>query len=355
MFRKIAVSLALGLVVPVVTAGAAEVTISASPNPVTAGDTVTFTFSPAVLVDGDSMTVAFGDGSTGTVEYIVGCRIIGGCNTITHSYAGAGVFEVTAHGTIAGDEVSGTTEVTVTELAAGNVAYVATAAHLPGFNQTTWRTDLTVHNTGNVQATFQISMLLRDQANTAAEPITFTLLPRRSAYFPDILAAQFGVQRGAAALRITTVQGSVAATSRTYNALADGSYGQFVPGEAENRGITPTRQGRFFGLFHNASQNTGFRCNLGLLNISPAPIQLSADFYNGNGTFLGDLTWQLEAYEYIQEDRVFGLVTTDTVDNGTIVLHEETTGGRALAYVAMVDNVTNDPIFIPATLVDVAP
>ncbi len=355
MLRKIAVLLTLGSVLPVVSAGAVEVSIWADPNPVTAGDTVTFTFTPPVLDEGDSMTVDFGDGSTGTVEYAVGCRIIGGCSTITHSYAGAGVFQVTADGTIGGEDVTGATEVTVTELGAGNVAYVATAAHLSGFNNTTWRTDLTVHNTGDVQATFQISMLVRDQDNSAAEPITFTLLPRRSAFFPDILAAQFGVQRGAAALRITTVQGSVASTSRTYNALAEGSYGQFVPGETDAHSITPSRQGRFFGLFHSASQDIGFRCNLGLLNTSPAPIQISADLYNGNGAFLGNLEWELEAYEYIQEDKVFALVTSETVDNGTIVVHEGTTGGRALAYVAMVDNITGDPIFITATLVNVTP
>jgi hypothetical protein len=49
-------------------------------------------------------------------------------------------------------------------------------------------------------------------------------------------------------------------------------------------------------------------------------------------------------------NKVFEEVTREPVEGGYLALKVTTTGGRLYAYASMVDNVTGDPIFIPAVV-----
>ncbi len=77
------------------------------------GATVTFTFSPAVSQQGDSVTFNFGDGQTQTLAFSGICQALGGCNKVVHSYAQPATYTVTAGGTAGGTSVSGSTQVVV--------------------------------------------------------------------------------------------------------------------------------------------------------------------------------------------------------------------------------------------------
>jgi PKD repeat protein len=93
-------------------AGALTITPS-NPTP-NAGQQVTFTFSPAVTVGGDSVTFNFGDGTPpSSVNYISFCSSATPCGTTVHTYAAAGTFTVTATGTASGVSVAGSTTVVV--------------------------------------------------------------------------------------------------------------------------------------------------------------------------------------------------------------------------------------------------
>jgi len=49
-----------------------------------------------------------------------------------------------------------------------------------------------------------------------------------------------------------------------------------------------------------------------------------------------------------QYDRIYNRVNAGVVDSGFAVVKVLTTGGEVLAYASVVDNGSNDPIFIPA-------
>jgi hypothetical protein len=339
---------ALALLAVSAAAAADTLTVTASMNPAPAGVSITFTFSPGVRNAGDTVTFDFGDGSSATIDYSVECALLGGCSSIQHAYAGSGSFTCSGTGKIGGATVSGSLKITITSSTADQDIFVATGAHLKGFNNVNWRTDLAVNNPNTRRVSYEIALLLRDQDNTA--PVfrsVFFLEAERSARYNDLLYVTFGFT-GAAAIRITPIDGSILLTSRTYNQLDSGTYGQSVPGVPRGRAIVFGQDARLIGLSHDPSLASGYRTNLGFLNESPAGIGVDAEFYVDTGVFLGRVSLNLLPYEYRQLDKVYEQITQNTIDDGYIVVRTTTAGAKFLAYAVLVDNVTGDPTYVGA-------
>lgn len=339
--------LAVGAVTPLHAAD--PLSISPNRNPVMPGETVTFTFSPPIVFSGDEITFDFGDGTETTVPYSVGCSIIGGCVEVTHAYAGPGEFTITGEGIARGVAVKGTTTITVSAAPPDQGRYILTAAHLPGFAGTLWRTDLEVHNPGAASATYIIELLARDQPNPDPPRATFTLSEGRSATYADILHSVFSFN-GAAALRITPTAGNVLLASRTFNQASSGTFGQFVPSHTVQQAIVSGISGRLIQLSHDPSLKAGFRTNLGFVSASVVPIDIEIRFATAIGRVLGTHTFQLKPYEFKQLDKAFELVSTEVVNGGYASVRSTTTGGVFFAYASVVDNRTGDPVFVPAAL-----
>lgn len=326
-------------------------TVTPSDSTALAGDVITFTFMPAVLASQDWVEFDFGDRTKGMVTHSSYCDLFGGCNTIEHAYAAAGVFTVVAHGKLNGVTVSGSTSVTITEPPTENHLYIATAAHLPGYQGTQWRTDLEVHNYGLDSATFEVHLLRRDQDNSDPQKLTLTLSARRAIRYVDVLQGFFSFS-GAAALRIVPVNGVIIATSRTYNQTQRGTYGQYVPAVRRGTAIPSGSTARIIQLSHDPTLQSGFRTNLGLVNASPVNITVDALVYSAAGALIGGKTYELKPFEFRQIDKVFEQVTSSAVDDGYISLSTTTSGARFFAYASVVDNVTGDPVFQPAQIIN---
>lgn len=347
------VSWAAGLAIVIATAAsvaADTLTITPDMNPAPAGVTITFVIAPAVSEQGDTVTLDFGDGNSGKLDYTVGCSVLGGCNSITHPYAGAGIFNVHGTGTISGASVSGSAQITITSSTAEQELFVPTGAHLKGFNNVNWRTDLEVHNPGTKQVTYQLALLLRDQDNgTPIYKTAFTLDPGVSARYNDLLFTVFGFS-GAAALRITPVIGSFIVTSRTYNQLPSGTFGQSVPVIPRAEAIGFSQRARLIGVSHDPTLASGYRTNLGFVNASPASIHVEAEFWLASGGFLGRTSYDLAPLGFRQIDKAFEQVTRDRVDDGYIVVRTTTAGAKFFAYAVVTDNLTGDPTYVDAVI-----
>jgi hypothetical protein len=301
-----------------------------------------------VTATGDSVVFSFGDGGTGTIQFSTGCLLFGGCNEINHAYAGAGVFTVTAAGTAGGQSVTGSVQVTITAGTGDNELFIGTGAHLVGFNNVNWRTDLEVQNPGNTRARYLIALLVRNQDNSNPPfQAQFSLDPRKSVRYPDLLMTVFGISQGAAAVRVTPIDGQILVNSRTYNQLPTGTYGQFVPAIPRAQAIAWGQDARLIGLAHDPSLASGFRTNIGFVNLSPSQIRVEADFYLGDGTYLGRKGYDLLPFEFIQIDKAFEQVTSAPVDDGYVVVRTTTGGARFLAYASVTDNATGDPTYVP--------
>ncbi len=341
------VGLALAMAMP---GNAAAFTLTVDLNPAPAGTAVTFTISPGVATTGDLVSFDFGDGGSGTITYDKGCGLIGGCTTITHAYAGAGTYTVTASGKASGQNVSATLRITIVAGPVESDLYVPTGAHLTGYNDVNWRTDLEINNPGATRTSYVITLLVRNQANTSpAFSSTFFLDPGRSAHYADLLFSAFGFS-GAAAVRITPVAGSLIVTSRTYNQLANGTYGQSVPAIPNAQAIAFGQNAYLIGLSHDPTLAAGYRTNLGFVNASPAGIHVVADFYLATGAPLGQEGYDLLPFEFHQYDKAFEQVTHSVVGDGYIVVRTTTAGAKFFAYAVVTDNVTGDPTYVNAAV-----
>jgi hypothetical protein len=342
-----AFGLAIAVASPVT---AVTLVITANPNPAPAGTPVIFRIAPGVRSQADSAVFDFGDGGTGTITFTAACTLFGGCDTIEHLYAGPGTFTVEVTATLSGESVNGTAQVTVTSGTADDDIFVPTGAHLKGFNDVNWRTDLEVYNPGPSRATYQIALLLRDQDNSnAAFRSTFTLSQGLSARYNDLIYGAFGFS-GAAAIRISRIEGTVIVTSRTYNQLPSGTYGQSVPAILRARAIAFGQDASLIGLSHDPSLAAGYRTNLGFVNASPAPIHVEADFYLSTSAYLGRKSYDLLPFEFRQIDKAFEQVTSTVVNDGYIIVRTTTAGAKFFAYAGVTDNITGDPTYVDALI-----
>jgi len=231
-----------------------------------------------------------------------------------------------------------------------NAIYIPAAAHVSGALDTNWRTDVQLHNPGTIQTRVEVAMLARDQANPAPQTRTFTIAAGTSKRLEDILYSSFTFN-GAAALRITILEGDVIATSRTYNLTDTGTYGQFAGTVHGLQAFVTGERALLMQLTHNASATSGFRTNVGMVNCSDATIVLDLDLRSAAGTSYGIMHYTLRPFEFIQKDKIFKRVTSDTVSDGYIVMTSPSAGARFLAYATVIDNQTADSVFIPATSV----
>ena len=224
--------------------------------------------------------------------------------------------------------------------------YIPGAAHVAGSNNTTWRTDLELRSVSSVPAQVRIDLLRRNRNNTTHPSVIVDIAAGTAHRYEDVLDLLFGVE-GSATLRLTTLSGEVRATSRTYNATPDGTYGQFIgattPGDVFDWGTDAT----LIQLSSSPTSSTGFRTNIGLVNLEPIVATIHVDLYQDDATFLGRVSTTLEPFEFDQIDNIFARVTSDEIADAFAIVRTERIDSTYLAYASVIDNVTGDPIFIP--------
>ncbi len=245
------------------------------------------------------------------------------------------------------DNVSGDPILITPPLVAEQPVWVPGAAHLTGANETNWRTDLEVLNAGGTQATFTVELYPRGTSVSAPAASTFTLEPGRAARYADVLHAVFGYS-GGAALRVVPVQGRIAVSSRTYNQLADRTYGQYAPAFAESAAVGGGGEARLVALAHSPDQGAGFRTNIGLVNVAGVETGVEVRLHAPDGTLLGTRDATLRAFENIQLNDAFAPTGAGALNGAYAVITPRAQDARLVAYASVVDNRSNDPVFIPA-------
>ncbi len=227
---------------------------------------------------------------------------------------------------------------------------VPAAAHIPGVGGAAWRSDLEIKATGPGGATFAISLLEQGRDNDSPLRLTATVGPGQSVRYVDVIRELFG-HEGAAALSITPISGRVFGTSRTYDDSPNGTHGAFVP-------VLPVTGAASFGdeavilqLSSSPAQDVGFRTNLGVVNLTAEPLMVKIDLFHAGGSSIGTLNRHLEPREYNQINDIINRVGGTGVADAFAVVTTPTIGGAFVAYASVIDNATQDSIFIPAQVV----
>ncbi len=241
--------------------------------------------------------------------------------------------------------------------------YLPGLAHVPGKHGTFWRSDLAFTNPAGASANLRFNLhLWRQNVKTGAietaETGMITLAPGQSLRFEDVLGPGGNIFPGAAEedtvlgyCRVEVAAGSAAplVQAQTYTSGdGGGAYGQGVAAYGAAELLETGEVGHVAGISNAAEDGVGFRSNLGFLCTGSGNCVLGLTVYDASGTVLAQRNdVVIEPGKYIQS-----AVTTLLPDLagqdvfGTLAV-EVLGGGPVAAYATIVDNETNDGIFVP--------
>jgi len=149
----------------------------------------------------------------------------------------------------------------------------------------------------------------------------------------------------------TSVPSSLVITGRTYSNSTDpkqvgGTYGQFIPGVSPDQGIgLGDRPLQILQL--EESQN--YRSNVGLAELTGNPVDLVVSAVTPESKVSPSVPVHLDPNQFVQLGHVlnsFGF--PPNVYNARITVRVVGSTGRVTAYGSVIDNVTNDPAYVPA-------
>ena len=218
---------------------------------------------------------------------------------------------------------------------------VPAAARAGGANGTFWRTDLVLANPGEESVEAQLAFLVPGRDNSTAQEFAVPVPAGGSVELDDVVGTLMGAS-GSGAIRIRS-QGELLVSSRTYTDSEAGTFGQYIPGVPQEKGLAEGGQLRLLGL----SENAAYRTNVGLVNTTGEPVTATIDLVDGSGAGLGTTTVTLQPFGWKQINRILGTEGSDAVDTAQAIVRTTSGAGAVLPYASVVDNVTGDPVYIP--------
>ncbi|HKO54786.1 MAG TPA: hypothetical protein VJ276_02840 [Thermoanaerobaculia bacterium] len=216
----------------------------------------------------------------------------------------------------------------------------------PGAYNSNWLSDVIVYNPldqGQAVSVRYIATGEEPQTQELKER-TLNLAPHEIRVIPDALKTLFGIDNGGGAFHIIPDAG-VNVTSRTYNKVANGTYGFGMNGIDLYSAASPRFPVSFAGAFNGAN----FRTNLILTDTSRrgTAASLTAAGQSGSmgnsGVVFAAPSGGQQQKNSIASD--LGLFPSDT---GALIVKPER--GETIASVIAIDNKTNDPTYFPPDL-----
>ncbi len=223
--------------------------------------------------------------------------------------------------------------------------FIPAGARSAGASGSFWLTDVALANLSPGVATANIAYLRKNQDNSNPLNASLALPAGQQVFLADVFWSLLGRETANGAIRVIASHPDVKITSRTYNAAgAEGTYGQFIPAQRTSPAVTASAPGALVQLQHDVD----FRTNIGMVNLGEDPVEVEILLYHADGTFYGTVTKNLRPLEMKQIDRIYESVTGQSVYSGFAIVNMLTSGGEVHAYASVVDNGSNDPVYIPA-------
>jgi PKD repeat protein len=265
----------------------------------------------------------------------------GGGSTLpnpTHVFAKPGTYTVTLR---AGNDASSSVQertIIVDEDAQRRQALLPVAALTQGAGSSFWRTELTLANASSVAINVDFLFL------SGATPLhkSDIIGAGESKVYENALRDLFRVSAGSGALIVeATAKGAqpdLRVSSRTFTTGSNGTYGQHVPSASTDPSTT---------LFIPGLEvSADFRTNLGLVNHGNVEARVNLELFDAEGRSVGKTTRTLAGGAFVQER----LQTFFDLQEGSALLFrlQSETAHNVVAYASIIDNRTEDPIFVPA-------
>ncbi len=175
------------------------------------------------------------------------------------------------------------------------------------------------------------------------DSVQFTLMPRESRAFNDIVVSLFNAPDTAGGIEFEHTGGpqQLVVTSRLYSTAPTPTVGMFIPG-LPNSDESPTT---VLTSIRNRGPDAGFRTNVGLFNHEDAPVNVTFTIFDGGIQIGNPVTRSVGGHSGAQVSDIFEAAgQTDHATQNAVVVVSAT--GPVFSYAAVIDNHTTDPIFV---------
>jgi len=194
--------------------------------------------------------------------------------------------------------------------------------------------------------TLQVTATYRCFIGCSGNPqtTTFTLAPRQSQAFDDMVATTFSSPNTAGGVEFDFSGSSdeLVVTSRLFSTVPEPTVGMFIPALQNSEAHATT----VLTSIRNGGANQGFRTNVGVFNPEDSAVNVTFSIFDENGAAMGTaVTRSVPGHSGVQVSGIFnaaGVAGTQT-DNAVIVV---SAGSEVFSYAAVIDNATTDPIFV---------
>jgi streptogramin lyase len=227
---------------------------------------------------------------------------------------------------------------------------IPTAASKTGLNGTFFHTDVWLMNRSYTSST-PVTLVYRCSGGQSCGngSQVLSIAPRQEVMLTDIIGQTLGAPGTSGAIEISwpTSAGPVSASSRVSSPLPPATaFGTMIPALPQTAART---RALFLGLSWGGSLNSGSRSNAGAYNPNETPVDVTFTLRDGDGTILGAVTRTWAPQESFQlSPNIFDLlgVGSAVTSNAYLVV---TATAAVFPYVTVVDNVSGDSSFLPAS------
>ncbi|RLE23477.1 MAG: hypothetical protein DRJ65_11770 [Acidobacteria bacterium] len=232
--------------------------------------------------------------------------------------------------------------------------WVPGLARLAGANDSEWRSDITFFNPISENLSFDVRYVPSEDLGIQPYLKIRGLQAGNALYYLDILGTTMlptGVEsKGYFVIEGFGGSGLPQVAARTYNLdLSGGTFGQNVFVFQSKDLITEGFRGFIAGIAISATDDTGFRTNIGLLNTNESEwTELRLTVLNEEGVATGDIVDLWLGPSQFKQFNLADRLNLPAVDMDASVVIKVLSGGPVAAYASTVDNRTQDPILIPA-------
>lgn len=237
---------------------------------------------------------------------------------------------------------------------ASRTLWVPGVAHLPGANNSQWRSDITLFNPAVFPLDTELNYFPSEEMTPPPALEVINLQPAKALFYPDVLASDFlapgDESKGYFVISGTGHEPPLAAAARSYNLdPAGGTFGQNLSVFDGADWISPGGRAFIPGVTLSSATDVGFRTNIGMLNVDPDTwAEIALTLLDSQGNVTGQLSsFWLAGGELSQFNLASRLGLSDIELVGTVII-EHLGGGPIVAYASVIDNRTQDPILIPA-------
>lgn len=233
---------------------------------------------------------------------------------------------------------------------ASNAVIVPSVGHLAGI-ESSWRSDLRLANVGATSQKYQLT-LSASSADALLKQTTVTAEAGATLALDDVVRSWYGVgslgESGGGVLTIQPVSavGPPVVSSRTFNAAAaGGTLGQFIPAVPFSALVGAGSDRSSILTLQQIAQTAAYRTNVGVIESASKPASASVSVFDAAGSKLLEVPLTLAAGE---QKQLNGFLAQNgiTLPNGRIEVKATGGAGRISAYASVIDNATNDPLYV---------